>query len=298
MKNLFFLFLLILFTSCEIYNQEEYRELIVIEAYAVADRPLPAIRVSTTLPADEEYNFGNAALTDAIVQVTLMNENGEEEEQFQYFSSAVSPGSYLPEDTGHTVLPERTYRLDIQFNNRDEVLRAYTTIPEAFTIQNEIPEVITYQSDEQLELVLSAFEDQQKQKIFEINAISVEPAEGKLTPFYDRIVRESDDANEIENFTSNSSGLINEANFNVNDEGLITLQFPWIGVAFFELNLVVTNNVDKNLSDFVRSQELQLGGSTLPPGEIPNARYHIEGGIGVFGSISSDTVETYFRRSF
>ena len=105
-----------------------------------------------------------------------------------------------------------------------------------------------------------------------------------------------DDDTDIDEFFNNSSGLINEGNFEINDDQTILLRFPWIGVAFFGENAVVINSVDSNLADLARSEELQLGGSTLPPGEIPNLIYNVEGGIGVFGSIASDTLITTFTR--
>ena len=48
--------------------------------------------------------------------------------------------------------------------------------------------------------------------------------------------------------------------------------------------------------DFLRSQSVQLGGSSISPGEIPNVIYNIEGGIGVFGSIAADTIQTNITR--
>jgi len=42
--------------------------------------------------------------------------------------------------------------------------------------------------------------------------------------------------------------------------------------------------------DFLRSQSVQTGGSTLSPGEIQNIDYNVEGGIGIFGSMASDTI--------
>ncbi len=45
-----------------------------------------------------------------------------------------------------------------------------------------------------------------------------------------------------------------------------------------------------NMYDFYRSRDIQGGGSTLSPGEFQNVIYNIDGGIGVFGSMASDTV--------
>ncbi len=47
MKKLILLFFCtFLISSCESYNQDDYMELIVLESYAVANRPLPAVYVS------------------------------------------------------------------------------------------------------------------------------------------------------------------------------------------------------------------------------------------------------------
>ena len=53
--------------------------------------------------------------------------------------------------------------------------------------------------------------------------------------------------------------------------------------------------VDDNLFDFIRSQSVQQGGSTLAPGEIPNVLDHIEGGTGIFGSLARVSHETFVR---
>ena len=89
---------------------------------------------------------------------------------------------------------------------------------------------------------------------------------------------------------------MNESNFEISPDSSVILQYPWLAVAFFEENQIVANIIDDNIYDFVRSQSVQLGGSTLSPGEIPNILYNIEGGIGVFGSIAADTIQTYIKR--
>lgn len=295
MKPNYLLLLLILFivSSCESYNQDDYREIVVVESFAVANRTLPNIRVSTTSPSGEKYNFADNALTNANVQVVLLDEENNTEELFSYFHSSFADGIYVPA-SNHVVQPRRTYRLDIDFDERDEIITAETTIPDQFSIINDVRDSTVYQSVDQIEVLLSATERTQNQNVFVFNAISLKPDIENLTPFYRGIV---DDGNsDLEDFISNSSGLINEGNFDINPDGTILLRFPWIGIAFFEENLIITNSVDKNVFDLIRSQEVQFGGSTLPPGEIPNLIYNVEGGIGVFGSLSSDTVQTYFKR--
>lgn len=288
------LFALLLITACEDYAQDSYEEHVVLEAYVTASRPLPEVRLSKTLPTGQQYSFGEAALDGANVEVGLLEEDGAEEEVFDYRPSEMK-GVYVVEDSTHRVLPRRTYRIAVDFDNRPEVLRAETTIPDAIEILNEVPDTVIYQSPEQMELVISAFEQTQKQSIFVFNTVASEPEEEDLTPFYKNLVEEDDDT-EVEDFYNTETTPINEGNFERNEDGTITVQFPWIGVAFFGDNRVVANSIDENLSDLISSQEVQLGGGTLSPGEIPNLRYNVEGGIGIFGSFASDTVQTFFKR--
>ena len=288
---LFTAFLII--TGCDSYSQDDYQEVVVIESYAVANRLLPPVRVSKTVPADVEYNLSNATIRNAIVQMVLLDENGNDEEVFNFNFTPNSGGAYIS-FSDHKVLPKRTYRLDVSFNDRDEVLRATTTVPDIVEIVGDVAGSVVYQSSDQLEILIAENERIQDQSVFVFSTISQEPILENLTPFY----RASVDAGNVEiaDLINNSSGLINEGNFQRNPDGTVTLRFPWIGVAFYGPNQVVTSSVDTNLDMLVRSQQLQLGGSTLPPGEIPNLLYNVEGGIGVFGSLSSDTVSTNFVR--
>ncbi len=293
---------LVLFTafilfSCDSYDQDDYREYIVVEGYAVAGELLPDIRISTTTPANAEYSFEDNVIRNAIVLVSLLDDNGEVEEVFEYVESFEERGIYMPIVQSYRVEARRTYKLDIVFTDRDDQISAVTTVPDQVAVVNEIPESVVYQSENQLEIVLAEPQQTRDQNVFVFNTISLEPAIENLTPFYLSIVEDEDDV-DISEYVRNSSGLINEGNFDPLPDGTILLRFPWIGVAFYGDNLVVTLSVDKNLSDVIRSQDVQLGGSTLSPGEIPNLIYNIEGGIGVFGSMTADTVRTSFSRPF
>jgi hypothetical protein len=286
--------LAIVLVSCEITNQDEYTEYVVVEAYAVANRPLPHVQVSKTTPVVEFYDAANNVLMLAIVQITLLDENGGDEMVFPYRFSLTDGGVFVPVNTEYIVEPRRSYRLDVTFNDRSEVIRAVTTVPDTFDVISEVPERVVYQSENQLEITISQAQRLGSQNIFVFSSVALEPEEQNLTPFYKASVEDED--LELEDVIITSSGLINEGNFDLNPDGTITLRFPWIGVAFYGENLVVTSLVDRNINDLIRSQQVQLGGSTLSPGEIPNLIYNVEGGIGVFGSISTDTVKTVFVR--
>lgn len=285
-------FILLSLSGCDIYEQDEYEELVVLEAYAIANRGLPDVRLSRTIPVMAEYNFSDAALTEALVSITRFAENGTELQVFNYRQQ--SAGVYVSLNREYRVEAGQTYQIDVTFSDRPEILQTKTTVPRQFEILSDIKESYVYQTDEQLEILLTATESNARQNIYVFNTIALEATMENLTPFYRYSVDDGDA--QVSDFFNNSSGLINEGNFEILEDQTIRLRFPWIGVAFYGENAVVTNSVDQNLADVVRSQQLQLGGSTLPPGEIPNLIYNIDGGIGVFGSIASDTVTTRFLR--
>lgn len=283
--------------SCEMYPQDEYEEYYVVEAYLVANRQLPEVRLSTTVPADAFYSFEEASVNNANIEVRLL-ETGPESSISQSFTySNTAPGVYTS-DQQHAVFPARTYQLHISFDSSEDIVTAHTVVPDTFRILEGVRDTIVYQSSEQLEVTLSESSYPGRQNVFVFNALSQDPVPENLTPLYADFYEDSDQPEEDLNiFSNNSSGLINEGNFEVNPDGTFTINFPWIGIAFYEENLIVANTMDDNIYDFVRSQQVQLGGSTLSPGEIQNVIYHVNGGIGVFGALASDTVATFVKRN-
>lgn len=294
MRSFLILFcILITITSCEVYTQDEYEEFYVVESYLVANRQLPQVRLTTTGLANEVYTVQDFAVNDAQVEIHLLQTSGDIEDSFEY--TLTQDGIYLPL-VEHDVVPERTYELNISIPNSNEVITARTVIPGSFKIMGRVEDSIVYQSTEQLEFkVRTSYPG--RQNIFVFNTLALSPEEENLTPLYRELYESGDkDPDDLILYANNSSGIINEGNFENNPDGSITIKFPWLGIAFYGDNLMVVNTIDDNLYDFVRTQTVQLGGSTLSPGEIQNVISHVKGGIGVFGAIASDTVQTYVKR--
>lgn len=294
-----FLLLLISFiaVSCsDLYPQDEYEEMHVVESYLVAGRQLPHLRLSTTIEAGAHYDFDDTAVSDASVEVRLLSggPHSKVEETFTYGLS--EPGIYntvVP----HTVQPLRTYELSVTFPNSTEEIYAHTIVPDTFHIEEGVQDTIEYQSEGQLEITVSESSYPGRQNIFIFNAISLNPAAANLTPMYKGFYEEgNEDPDDLNKFANSSSRIFNEENFETNTDGSFTVQYPWMGFAFYEHNRLVANTVDDNVYDYVRSQSVQLGGSTLSPGEIQNVIYNMKGGIGIFGSVASDTTATYVKR--
>ncbi|MEX0720997.1 MAG: DUF4249 family protein [Balneolaceae bacterium] len=300
MKNLFISLLLVslLAFSCEMYQQDEYEEFNVVEAYLIAGKEIPNIRLITVVPVEDKFSYSTSSygVDNANIEVRLLSEGPHSEIEEVIYYELSSTGKYSATDS-HTVLPLRTYELEITFPNTNENIYAHTIVPDTFQIVNTLPDSIVYRSSEQVEVTVSESSYPERQNIFIFNAISPGPEESKFTPFYRELFEERGrDPRDIKLLANNSSDIINEGNFKVNEDGSNTIKYPWSGFSYYEENLLVANTMDDNVYDFVRSQSVQLGGSSLSPGEIQNVIYNIEGGIGIFGSLASDTVAIYLKR--
>lgn len=282
--------LLLLLSGCELYEQDEYEEYYVVESYLVVDAPLPQVRLSTNLPVDEEYSFAKAAVSDADVSIQLLDDAGNPSANYPYEEQR--NGVYTSADNETTIRGARRYRLSVRFQDGD-TLRAETLVPGDFETQSVNRDTVTYQAEPQFKATTtqSAYPGRQSYYIFTVNA--VDPIEENLTPLYADFVEDED---ELSDFEVNSSGIINEGNYDLNSDQSITVSLPWLGVAFYGDNDVIINAIDDNMYDFLRSQSVQGGGAVLSPGEIQNIRYNIEGGIGVFGSMASDTNRVFVRK--
>ena len=283
--------MLVLISGCELYQQDSYQELYVVESYLVADSFLPLVRLSTTGPIEDTYTFADNAISGATVEIRKLNADSTVAETFSYEQQL--PGIYTSV-TNAKVEDQRLYRLHVTTPGGD-IITSTTYVPGNFTTINELENRYTYQSENQVAVTTTPSSyntNRQTYYIFTVNA--TDPDTVNLTPFYrDQVLEEG---TKIEDFYINSSGIINESNYERNENGTITLRVPWLAIAFFETNEVIANAIDDNMYDFLRSQDVQTGGFTLSPGEIQNIRYNIEGGIGIFGSMASDTNQVYISR--
>lgn len=290
------LVLLFVLASCDLYPQDEYREFYVVESYLVANRTLPGVRVSRTVSLEEEYNVQESGINNADIEMYLLAEDGSVERTYTYVNSPNNASNFYNTVSQDRVLPGRNYRLQITFPGNSDTVSATTLVPGNFQTVGTVIDTTFYQSPQQITVTTTQSEYPGRQSYFVFSVIATQPTVENLTPFYrDQVVDQDED---IEDFEINSSGIINEGNYDINSDGTLTLRVPWLAVAFYGDNDIVANTIDDNLYDFIRSQEVQTGGgpSILPPGEIQNIIYNVEGGIGIFGSLASDTNRVYIER--
>lgn len=286
---LFFITVLLLFVSCELYPQDDYQEQVFVESYLVALDTLPEVRVSTTAPIDAEYSFEDFALSNAEVRIHLLNDQAAVDETYTYRLS--SPGIYIPDGFDDVIiLPRRSYQLEVTFPDREDHIFATSVVPDSFRVVRSIRDSTVYQSPQQIEFDFSLSFYPGRQNIYIFSSKALEPENYDSPPIW------SDDEEDAP--LTVSSGLINQDNYQINDDNTITLTYPWIGIAYYGPNLLTVYAIDDNIYDFFRSQSVQLGGSTLAPGEIQNVFYNVEGGIGLFGSMAGASSRVFVAPPF
>jgi hypothetical protein len=289
---LIFLFLLltIILSSCNPYRQNGYHQHYVIEAYLVANRSLPPVKVSHTLPFGQTFSVQKVALNNAAVKIQQLDSTGIAKKTYSYYRA--SAGTYIPKNP-EPVLPEHRYKLIVSFPNGDSVT-AQTLVPGTFHPVGPIPESAVYEAPQPLAVKVtpSYYPGRQAYFVFTVNA--VDTSADQLTPFYADEVTKGN--NKIYNYYINSSGIINGKNFTKNPNGTLMIKLPWLAIAFYGENKITANAIDNNLYDFIRTQGAQTGGSSLPPDQIENIEYHVKGGIGIFGSLASDTISVFIKK--
>lgn len=297
-----FFLLPFLVTACDTTAPSDHVPEPVVESYLVADALLPPIRLFWTTAINDPFDFNDQAIRNATVRVILQAAGQSAGESFSFHADPDMPGVYVP-DAEHSVVPLRTYALDVTIPGRAEAVSATTIIPGRFEIVRSGPPTVVYQGDEQYSVDVTQSVYPGRQTIFVLSIEALEPGVRSLTPLYlsqiyglkpsDSINFDSLDTAELEDFLINASPPFNEQNYEMNADGTLSVPLPWFGVVFFGDNLLATSAVDDSIYDFMRYQLVQQGGSTLSPGEIPNVLDHVGGGRGVFGSMAR--VESVIR---
>lgn len=265
---------------------------VVVEAYLQANAPLDTVWLTRTVGAREQFDEREAAVEEATVEVEKLDDN-----TITTYSETGTAGVYAPDDPSPpTVEPQTSYRLRVETNDGTKITST-TTVPDAFTledVENTIEDTAEFQNDRQqpafrLAPPVPQYE-QDRQNVYFFTLTSQlstrDSLRTNLTPFY-----AGQDPDNVASFRTVSSNLLNEANFSRNTDGTVTVDLPWLGVAFFGPNEVGVNVVDDNYYDFLRSDAAQ---ENAPPGEFPNVIEHIEGGTGIFASYARQDTTLVF----
>ncbi len=270
---------------------------LVVDAMLVVGKPLPAVRVTRALSPAVEYTPEAAGETGATVQVEELGTGIV----FRYLETA-TPGRYLPlGDPGQEIQPNATYVLSVT-TSIGESVRARTTTPGPYRVdrwlllddtgQNEIRELQTfvtrgdsvYHAPENQVVyangLLEARFVRPDVEAFQIGVFSLDPGSDFV------IEPEFFDPEDFESIDREESSPALEAL-----DG--TLRLPWFTIFFEGRYKIRILALDRNASDWVRSNPQDNSGfgfgSTLGDG-FERPIFHVEGGIGLFGSASADSI--------
>lgn len=263
----------------------------VVEAYLVAGEPLSSVRLTRTVAVDDAFDIGQATIRDASLRIEQLAADGTVAEQFPY---TFSSGSllYTPSATVPDVEPGTSYRLVADLAD-GSVVSSTTTVPGGFRIESLSATSVVYQGPEQIEVEVSRSVVDGRQTYFVFSVASLDVRQENLTPLYEEFLGDDGDLDDVR---VTESPPFNEQNYEVSESGTLTIKLPWLAVAFYGPNRIVANSIDDNLYDFLRSQQVQQGGSTFAPGEIPNVISRVDGGTGVFASLARVSAEVEILR--
>ncbi|GIV60662.1 MAG: hypothetical protein KatS3mg043_1751 [Rhodothermaceae bacterium] len=193
------------------------------------------------------------------------------------------------------------YRLEVVVPETGDRVTAETLVPGDFEVAAAGRDTVVYQGTERFEVAVTPSRYPGRQSYYVLSVEALDPRVEQLTPLYrDFVDPDNLDPDELEkelrDVTVVESPIINESSFDVNPDGTVMIRLPWLAVAFYGPNRIRASALDDNLYDFLRSQGVQQGGSTLAPGEIPNVIEHVEGGRGIFGSFARVTFDLFIAR--
>lgn len=267
---------------------------IVVDATLIVDLPMPPIFIRQTIAPNVVYTQDAAAVNSADVTIT---QGGSE---YKYSLDPTSLlGRYIPPAGPPLILPETEYRILVRSGGKE--VRAVTTSPKRFTINEAlmidvttlepVRTLITFRDDPNA--VFTAPENQVpylenllETRFQPINVTAYQVGIINLETDSDFVI-EGDflDDEDFENFERKSSSPPLE----VTDGNL---RLPWFAIAFAGRHVIKVFAMDNNWFDFARSspETQNVGFGNLAGDNFERPIFHIDGGIGLFGSASVDSI--------
>ncbi len=305
--------------GCDGTTDNDFTSQLVVSAFLGTGEPLPSIRLSRTLPLLDVYTPEAAAVNDAEVTVTLLAADGSDEAVYPY-TPTNTLGIYVPAGVGVEVLERRTYRLDV-VGADGERLTATTQVPPDYALLDGPSDETIYGEGQGPEVRITRTSTPERQAAFVASARALAPddfeevtVDGETryrsrnlpgrylpVPIYRRFLGCEEEASgsllceedpRQEGVVAGTSPVINEASYIALGDGTLLVQIPFLAFGYYGPQSISLVSLDRAMQDFVQTQLVQGGGSTLSPGEIPNITTNVEGGLGVFGSFSRETVTT------
>ena len=281
----------------ELFGPVEKEAELVVDAQLLVGRTLPEVFVRRTLPAGRAYSREDAAVTDARVRIL----HGDQVFEYAYTADETAPGRYLPPREAPMVEALTEYRLEVDVEGRK--VRASTTTPDRVRIRQAV-----LLDEETLQIIRTL-------KTFAELGDQVYTAPENQITYLDGLIEFHFDTLEVAGFQAAIFALDEDAPFA--DEDLVDfydeedtstlranqspplavsegiLRWPWFAVAFTGRSMIKVYALDHNWFEYARSspdQQEQGGFGGLAGENFERPFFQVEGGIGLFGSASVDSV--------
>ncbi len=295
-----YVFIVLCLTACaaerqpgELFGSVEEGSELVVDGGLIVDQTLPELFVRRILSPGQTYSRDAAGVSDAQVRVF------QGEQVFEYAPDPAASGRYLPPLEAPLVQTTTEYRLEVDVEGKK--VRASTTTPErvqvrqAVLLDEDTQEIMrTLKSFAEMgDEVYTAPENQltHLEGIIELHLEKVgeayqaalfaleEDAQLLDEDFPDIYDRDPDDllANQSPPFAA-SDGIV---------------RWPWFAVVYTGRSLIKVYAVDHNWFEYARSspEQQEQGGFGGQAGDyFERPFFQVEGGIGLFGSASVDSV--------
>ena len=278
-------------SGCDALSEDEAQRRPIVEAFLKADAPLPPVRISQTARVSETYSFAANALSGAAVTLLLLGDDGAPAARYAYAEADTATGVYQPTDAepaAPTVQSGARYRLEVTLADGG-ALSAETVVPTAFETVGEAADTLLYNilgPAPSVRVTPSAYPGRRPIYQLSVEATGQLPAPNPtdLVPFRCALYESDSTDFDLVDTARGASPVLNEGSFSFETDGTLTIEAPWLAIAYFGETTLKASAIDDGLYTFLTTQAVQLGGGTLSPGEIPNVDSNIEGGLGVFGA--------------
>lgn len=272
----------------------------MVDAVLVVGRELPPILLTRTLAPGDVFSSDEAGIVDADVSISF-------DKRRVGYTAGDPVGAYLPGNLGgapHIVEPNTIYVLEVETREGESIF-AWTLTP---TPASNPQWVLLSDDGTEVQRTLTTFAEASNDSVFALNRLIY--SRGLLEA---RFTRPDVPAFVVGLFSRDlgSDYVIDPDFFDPEDfEDLErigtsppitgadgTLRLPWFAIYFEGRYVVKVFAMDRNWYDLARSAPELAGGSPGfggPAGDFfERPIFHIEGGIGLFGSATVDSIGFY-----
>lgn len=271
---------------------------VVIDAVLIVEAPLPYVDLRRTVAPGRAYSAETTALSGARVTIR------EGESSYVYTPDPAVAGRYQPPPAAPSVQPSTAYELSVEVPEKP-IVRASTTTPPRMRIS----EFVLLDDDlEELKALRlfsevgdAVYEIPENQLEFAIGALEVRVQMGGAPASFQFAFDNLEAASPL----LFDSDLIDEDDYDLERSGTSrplrlhdgALYLPWDGIQYAGRQRIRLFAVDRNWFDLVRTDNVDAERDAGEAGQgFQRPLFHVENGIGLFGSASVDSVGLFVRR--